>query len=130
MVSPENRRVGTRRLLRFFVPGFFLIALTLYFAVVLYLPGRRLSVPAIPIATAIFGYSGTVVMAVLLAFVGLAGAYTSYRQLPRLIRDLAIDTLLPRRLAASDAVRPRKTIVLIIALLATFTTAFWIQQKL
>ncbi|QJC21697.1 hypothetical protein [Arcanobacterium buesumense] len=129
MVSPENRRVGTRRLLRFFVPGFFLIALTLYFAVVLYLPGRRLSVPAIPIATAIFGYSGTVVMAVLLAFVGLAGAYTSYRQLPRLIRDLAIDTLLPRRLAASDAVRPRKTIVLIIALLATFTTAFLDSTK-
>lgn len=124
MVAPDDRRVGARTQLRVFVPAFFLIALTLYFAVVLFLPGRRLSVPAIPIATALFGYPGTVVMAVMLGFVGLATAYASYRQLPRLIRDLAVDTLLPRRLAARDAIRPRKMIVLVIALLATTATAF------
>ncbi|WP_216402573.1 hypothetical protein [Arcanobacterium phocae] len=124
MVSPEDRRVNTKEQLRIFVPVFFLIALTLYFSVVLYLPGRRLSVPAIPIATAIFGVVGTVSMTVLLTFVGLAAAYASYRQLPRLLRDLAIDTLLPRRLAARDSIRPRKAIVLVIAFLATTATAF------
>ncbi|QRV02884.1 APC family permease [Arcanobacterium phocisimile] len=122
MVPAEQRRVGLRTHLRTFIPAFFLISLTLYFAVVLYLPGRRLSVPAIPIATALFGFYGTVVMAVLVSLVGLAASYVAYRQLPRLIRDLAIDSLLPRRLAARDAVRPRKAIVLVIGFLATTAT--------
>ncbi|USR80130.1 hypothetical protein [Arcanobacterium pinnipediorum] len=123
MVPAENRRVDLRDQLRAFVPAFFLIALTLYFAVVLYLPGRRLSVPAIPIATALFGYPGTIAMAILVSIVGITASYVSYRQLPRLIRDLAVDSLLPRRLAARDAVRPRKMIVLVIGLLATAATA-------
>lgn len=123
LVKSDERRAGSRRLLAFFVPSFLLVALSVYFIVLLQMPGRRLGVPALSMAFAFFGENGQIVAAVLFSSVGMAATYASYRQLPRLLRELAIDGLLPRRLAAQDASRPRRLIVALIALLAAIVTS-------
>ena len=123
LVSADDRRVRTRRQLRFFVPALVLILIQLYFAVLLELPGRRFGLPSLSMAYAFWGEPGQVVVASTFILTGLAMAYAAYRQLPRLLRELALDGLLPRRLAAEDAVRPRRLIVGIIAVLAAVATS-------
>ena len=124
MALPERRRVPLHRMLKVLVPMFVLIALTMYFAVKLELPGRRLGLPAISIAYAFFGENGRIAFSVLFALIGFAVAISAYRQLPRVLRELAIDGLLPQRLAAEDSVVPRRLIVALIALLAAVISVF------
>ncbi|MDD7466034.1 MAG: hypothetical protein PUK59_07385 [Actinomycetaceae bacterium] len=124
MAVPSRRRVPTKRMLTVLVPMLVLIAVTLYFVVELQLPGRRLGLPALSITYALLGTPGRTVMAVLFMLTGISVAVAAYRQLPRVLRELAIDGLLPRRLAAQDSVTPRRLIVLIVALLAAVISWF------
>lgn len=123
MVPPNMRRVGTRAQLWAFVPLLIVVGLTMYFIAKLELPGRRSGLPAMSIAAAFFEESGALVIAAVMIVIGICAAYAAYRQLPRLLRELALDSLLPRRLAAKDATGPRRTTVLVIAVLATIATA-------
>lgn len=124
MAAPQRRRVKLKRMLIVLIPMVILIANTMYFVVKLELPGRRLGLPALSIAYAFFGEWGRIVAAVLFSCTGIAAAVAAYRQLPRVLRELAIDGLLPKRLAAQDSVIPRHLIVLIIALLAAVISLF------
>ncbi|MFP7697172.1 hypothetical protein [Trueperella sp. LYQ143] len=123
ILSPhDHRRIVPRTLLKAMVPAVILIAVTLYFVTALRMPGRRVAIPSLSMAVAFFGRAGQIVLVVLYIVLGLLAAYSAYRQLPRLLRELAIDGLLPRRLAAKDAVRPRRMIVALIGLLAAAVT--------
>ncbi|MCI5825750.1 MAG: hypothetical protein MR006_03710 [Arcanobacterium sp.] len=124
MASPQRRRVPLRRMLTVLIPMLILIAITLYFVVELQLPGRRLGLPALSIAYALLGTTGRTTLAVLFIFTGISVSAAAYRQLPRVLRELAIDGLLPRRLAAKDSVVPRRLIVLIVAGLAAVISWF------
>ncbi|QOR46467.1 amino acid permease [Trueperella pecoris] len=116
------RRVSRRRLTKFMTGALIVIAITLYFSVVLRMPGQRVAVPALSMSYAFFGEKGQLVFVVLFVMLGVGVATAAYGQLPRLLRELALDGLLPRRLAAADAVAPRRAIVAIIALLAAIVT--------
>lgn len=118
MVPAQLRRLGTRRLGTRFGVLIAVIALTIYFIVLMQLPARRLAIPILSMSAAFFGDVGMTILAIVISAIGAAACYTSYRQLPRLIRELAIDHILPRRLAARDAVAPRRKIVVLIAVLA------------
>lgn len=119
MVPAKYRRLGTRQLATYFGALLAVIALTIYFIVLMQLPARRLAIPVLSLSAAFFGDIGMTVIAVIISFIGAAACYMSYRQLPRLIRELAIDHILPRRLADRDAVAPRRKIVVLIAFLAS-----------
>lgn len=123
MVPPETRRLSSRQLLRAFLPLMVAIGFTMYFIAKLSLPGRRSGLPVMSIAAAFFGSPGAFVLAGVMAIIGMTAAYAAYRQLPRLLRELSVDGLLPRDLAATDATAPRRTIVLLIALVAAGASA-------
>lgn len=124
MVDPNERRPELHEVLRVFLPTLILIALTLYFVVTLQMPGRRLGIPAVSAASAFLGANGRFVIAILFALLGATTAYMSYLQIPRLIRELAVDGLLPRRLAAQDAVAPRRQLLLVIAVVSALVVWF------
>lgn len=124
MVDPNERRPEFREVLRIFLPTIILVALTLYFVVTLQMPGRRFGIPAISAASAFLGQNGKLAIAILFALLGSTTAYMSYRQLPRLIQELAVDGLLPRRLAAKDAVAPRRELLLVIAIVSALVVWF------
>ncbi|MFY9262898.1 MAG: APC family permease [Actinomycetaceae bacterium] len=128
LVDPKDRRVPTRKLARIFVPLFIIILLTTYFIDVLMLPGRRTGIPAMSIGAAFFGDTGQAVLAIVFSIVGIVAAYTAYRQLPRFLRELALDGLLPRHLAARDANRPRRLVVITIGFLAAVAT--WVLDSM
>lgn len=117
-----ERRVSRRRLGAFMLAAFLIIAIVFYFIVALHMPGHREALPTLTMSYSFFGPVGQVVYVVLFALLGLAVAITAYAQLPRLLRELALDGLLPRKLAAADAVAPRRAIVALIAALAATVT--------
>ncbi|WP_276786101.1 hypothetical protein [Trueperella bernardiae] len=117
-----ERRVSRRRLGAFMLAAFLIIAIVFYFIVALHMPGHREALPTLTMSYSFFGPVGQVVYVVLFALLGLAVAITVYAQLPRLLRELALDGLLPRKLAAADAVAPRRAIVALIAALAATVT--------
>lgn len=117
-----ERRVSRRRLGAFMLAAFLIIAIVFYFIVALHMPGHREALPTLTMSYSFFGPVGQVVYVVLFALLGLAVAITAYAQLPRLLRELALDALLPRKLAAADAVAPRRAIVALIAALAATVT--------
>lgn len=122
MSGSQDRRTPPRSLLIIGSLAILLIAGTLYLTIQLDLPGRRLAIPILSIASAFLGEGGQTVMAVLFMAGGTATIYAAFRQLPQLIRELAIDGLLPRRLAAKDSVGPRRLVVAVIALVAALTS--------
>ena len=117
MEKPERRRVPIRRIAQGAIPMMVLIGLTVYLMVKLKLPGRRLGLPALSSAYGLFGAEGRIIVGVLFALVGIAMAGAAYRSLPRVLRELALDGLLPQRLAAEDEARPRRMIVFVMAVL-------------
>lgn len=117
-----ERRVSRRRLGAFMLAAFLIIAIVFYFIVALHMPGHREALPTLTMSYSFFGPVGQVVYVVLFALLGLAVAITAYAQLPPLLRELALDGLLPRKLAAADAVAPRRAIVALIAALAATVT--------
>lgn len=118
----SHRRVSRRSLARAMSVAIVVIALLLYFIVILNMPGQRVAVPALTMSYSLFGYTGQVAYVVLFVLLGVSVATAAYGQLPRLLRELALDGLLPRKLAAADAVGPRRAIVAIIAVLAAVVT--------
>ncbi|MDD7504342.1 MAG: hypothetical protein PUK40_00095, partial [Actinomycetaceae bacterium] len=124
MVAPQLRRTPVSHAYTVGVPLMVVIAVTMYFVGKLELPGLRLGIPALSIAVAMWGDIGRTVIATIFAASGLAAAYASYRQLPRLLRELSIDGLLPRRLAAQDAQSSRRWAVLLIASLSAIVLLF------
>lgn len=127
MAVPQRRRVPIKRMLQVLVPMLLLIIVTMYFVFQLHLPAQRNSLPALSIAAAFFGETGHAILAVLFALTGLSVSVATYRQLPRLLRELAIDGLLSQRLAAEDAVVPRRMMVLLIA--AVLAVISWILNS-
>ncbi|MDP9800150.1 hypothetical protein J2S49_000226 [Arcanobacterium wilhelmae] len=117
MVPAQERRVDMQRLVLAFLPSLLVILATLYLTVVLGLPGERLALPVLSMAAAFMGEIPQYVVAVAIGLAGVAVTYTSFRQLPRLIRELAVDGLVPRRLAARDSVRSRNLILIVIAVI-------------
>ena len=122
MAPTADRRVSSRRLAAVMGSAFLIIGVTLYFVVVLQMPGKRVQIPSLSIAMAFFGDVGQAILVALYVLLGLGVSYAAYSQLPRLLRELALDGLLPRRLAAADAVAPRRLIIAIIAGLAAVVT--------
>ncbi len=121
------RRVDVRSLLKLFIPAFIGIAATLYLIAQLELPGRRMGVPLLSMAHAFLGQTGQFVIAICFALAGVSVALSAYTQLPRLLRALAADGLLPRQIAAEDSRYARRAIVgsmaVICALVAGFLTS-------
>ncbi len=122
MAPTDERRVPPRDLAKIMVLAYLVIAVTLYFVVELQMPGKRVAIPSLSMAYAFFGELGQTVLIVLYILLGLSVAYSSFSQLPRLLRELALDGLLPRRLAAADAVAPRRLIIATIATMAAVVT--------
>lgn len=122
MKDSSERRVSRRRLGAFMLIAFLVIALMFYFIVTLRMPGHREALPSLTMSYAFFGPVGRMVYVTLFALLGLAVATAAYGELPRLLRELALDGLLPRKLAAADAVAPRRAIVALIAALAASVT--------
>ncbi|RTE48725.1 APC family permease [Actinobaculum sp. 352] len=122
---PEERRVNPRSLgwlFAVFTAGPILV--TMYFVVALHMPGRRLGVPSLSMALAFLGTTGQRIVAVCYIITGVVAVLGAYMQLPRLLRELAIDHVLPRKLAAADAVSPRLAIVGAAAVLAAGLSSF------
>lgn len=118
LVEPPRRRVDIGRLSKLFFVIVILILLQLYFVAALELPSRRLGVPALAMVVAFVGPIGLKIAAVCFIILGLSAAFAAYQQLPRMIREIAIDNLLPRRFASADITTPRRVVVAVIALLA------------
>lgn len=117
MVPAQERRVDVRYLTIAFLPSLVIILATLYLTVILQLPGERLALPILSMATAFTGVIPQYIMAATIGAAGLSVTFMSLRQLPRLIRELAVDGLVPKRLAARDAVGSRNIILVVIAVI-------------
>lgn len=117
MVPAQERRVDVRYLTIAFLPSLLIILATLYLTVILQLPGERLALPILSMATAFTGVIAQYIMAATIGAAGLSVTFMSLRQLPRLIRELAVDGLVPKRLAARDAVGSRNIILVVIAVI-------------
>lgn len=122
MAPNDQRRVHPRALLYVGLAMFFIIGVSLYFVVLLHMPTRRVAIPSLSIAFAFFGHAGQAVLAIFYVVLGLGVVYASYSQLPQLLRELSLDGLLPRRLAAADAIGPRRLIIALIATMAAVVT--------
>ncbi|VEI12504.1 APC family permease [Trueperella bialowiezensis] len=118
----QNRWVPAKTMARLMAVAFLAVAVTLYFVVALKMPGHRVAIPSLSMAYAFFGPGLQAVLAAVYALLGLCVASASYGQLPRLLRELALDGLLPRRLQAADAVMPRRLIIATISVLAAVVT--------
>lgn len=124
LVTPELRRVRLKQNLRGFVPVLLAIAFTLYISVVLFRPYQLNVVPIMAIAILILPAWAWHLMLVALILVGFSLAISAYWQLPRIMREMALEGILPRKLGVQDSVNARRFIVLAIALLASFATFF------
>ena len=122
MVRPQDRRLRPKRLVQLMGTGAGAVVVSLYFADALAMTGRSGSVPLLAMADAFFDRPGQIVVAVASILVGLSAVLVAYSALPRLLRELSVDRILPRYLASEDAVRPRVTIVAFIAILAAGLT--------
>ncbi len=124
MVRPQDRKLRPKRLVQIMGPAIAAIVISLYFADALAMTGRSGSVPLLAMADAFFARPGQIAVAIAAILVGLSAVLVAYSVLPRLLRELSIDRILPRYLASEDAVRPRVTIVGFIAVLAAGLTGF------
>ncbi|MFT0848500.1 amino acid permease [Actinomycetaceae bacterium L2_0104] len=122
MVRPQDRKLRPKRLVQLTGAAAAAVVVSLYFADALAMTGRSGSVPLLAMADAFFDRPGQIVIAVAAILVGLSAVLVAYAALPRLLRELSVDRILPRYLASEDAVRPRVTIVAFIAILAATLT--------
>ncbi|MCF2706317.1 APC family permease [Arcanobacterium haemolyticum] len=120
------RRTSSQRLLQLMIPTFVVISVMVYFIVTVGMDGRWHDVPLLIFAEVFFGTWGSYVASVALLLTGLAAAAIGFWCLPRLLRELAIDHVLPRSFASRDARRPRQIIVvgtlILGALLSTYSS--------
>ncbi len=112
-----RRRYNTGRLLQVFALTMALILITVYFAVTLHM----WSYPTVILAESYLGRAGGIAAGVAYAALGIAVSVLSYWSLPRLVKELATERLLPHYLASSDAFRPR---AVVIGVTAVFGAAF------
>ena len=124
LVRPQDRKLRPRRLMQIVGPAVAAIVISLYFADALAMTGRSGSVPLLAMADAFFARPGQIAVAIAAILVGLSAVLVAYSVLPRLLRELSIDRILPRYLASEDAVRPRAIMVGFIAILAAGLTGF------
>ncbi len=125
-VSPTAR---TRR-----VPSKFMritISLALVYTALTFYVGAQLGVatwpigmPSLVIAAAFWGNTGRIISAVAFLILGIACTLAVYDRLPRLLRTLAIDGMLPHRLASTEAGVPRRLVVGLAALLGALLGNF------
>lgn len=118
LARPEFRRVNPRLIGKLFLALLLTIVVTLYFVVMLNMPGHRLTVVSLSMALAFWGLPGQIVVGVCYSLAGICAVLAAYSRLPRLIRELAIDRFLPNRLADAESSAPRVAIVAVVCLLA------------
>lgn len=119
LVAPELRRVSIHVLRRIFEPLIIVILITLYFVGILQMPSYHLSVVTLSMAYGFWGLPGQIIVGVCYMLAGMAGVLTAYAHLPRLLRALAMERFLPRRMADAGASASRLAIVIAVALLAS-----------
>ena len=119
LARPDMRRVSPRLTGRLFLLLLLAIVVTLYFVVMLKMPGHRLTVVTVSMARAFWGVHGQLVVGVCYSFAGICAVLAAYSRLPRLIRELAMDRFLPDRLADAGSSGPRVAIVAVVSLLAS-----------
>lgn len=119
LVAPSMRRVSVRLLLRIFGLLILVVLVTLYFVGILRMPGYRLAVVTMSMAYSFWGFYGQIIVGVCYVLAGVAGVLTAYAHLPRLLRALAIERFLPRRMADAESSSSRVVIVIAVALLAS-----------
>ena len=129
LVPHGGRRHGPAWLARAFVPTVAAIVLTLYFSVSVGVPGWAPDVPSLSMASALFGETGQRIVAVVYVLLGCATALSAYARLPQLLRELAYDGILPRRLASRDALKPRLAIVGLTAVLAAVLSSMLLSTQ-
>ncbi|MBR5950224.1 MAG: amino acid permease [Actinomycetaceae bacterium] len=119
LVAPKLRRVPVQVLRRIFGFLIFVIIITLYFVGVLQIPSYHLSVVTLSMAYGFWGTPGEIIVGICYIVAGMAGVLTAYSHLPRLLRALAMDRFLPRRMADVGASGSRLGVVIAVALLAS-----------
>lgn len=119
LVPPKFRRVSIHLLGRIFGLLILAILITLYFVGILRMPGHRLSVITLSMAYDFWGFPGQIIVGACYVLAGIAGVLTAYDYLPRLLRELAINRFLPRRMADAEASASRVAIVVAVALVAS-----------
>ncbi|WP_353066730.1 hypothetical protein [Arcanobacterium hippocoleae] len=124
LVAPENCRVRLKRSIRFFFPVLLLIALTLYISVILFHPYQLDVMPIVAISMLVLPRGVTYFVLGILVCLGSALTLSSYWQLPRILREMALEGLLPNKLGVQDSVNARRFIVLAIAILGGCSTFF------
>lgn len=124
LVTPEYRRVRLRRSIKVFIPVMLLIALTLYASVILFHPYQLSVVPIMAISILILPNWAWHIVLVALVIIGLTLTISSYWQLPRILREMALENLLPRKLGVEDSINARRFIVLTIAALNAISSIF------
>ncbi|XCB29998.1 hypothetical protein RQN30_00530 [Arcanobacterium hippocoleae] len=126
LVSPEYRRVRLHRNIRVFLPIMVLIALTIYISVILFHPYQLDVVPIIAISILLFPAWIWRTVIIVLVLLGALLTISSYWQLPRILREMALEGLLPRKLGVQDSINSRRFVVLAVATLAA-CAAFYIS---
>ncbi|KMY22857.1 Amino acid transporter [Actinobaculum suis] len=120
----RNKRVPSSFLRATFAIATIYIVLTFYVAAQFGIATWPVGMPTLVMAAAVWGPVGQAIAAGAFALLAVACALAVYDRLPRLLRSLAIDGMLARSLASTEAVIPRRVVVAVAAVLAAFLGNF------
>ena len=112
MKTSEYRRVSPESLAKALVPAIVMMSLTLYLVLATGMNDHEQTLPGVYFAGLAAGQIAQVVVALAFVATGWAASSIGFWCLPRLVKELAMDHVLPRHLASDDVVRARVTIVL------------------
>ncbi|MDD7384231.1 MAG: hypothetical protein SPI12_04460 [Actinomycetaceae bacterium] len=124
--SLHHRRVNPTRIGRALAVFGCVVILTLYFTVNMRGTSHPASLPILEVAHAQLGTSWYRLVLVMLAFSCCCLVLGIYDELPRMLRQLAMDDVLPRWFVSVDHKRWRRVTVLVIVLLSAALSA-WIS---
>lgn len=124
LVQAKLRRVPLRRSVPMFVPVFLVFLLTLYLATKVLRPYLAGTLPILELSRVLLPYPVMILDGVVFILLGLSVVIGSFWQIPRILRELALDGLLPRKLGVLDQRGPRQFIVVLIFITSGFATYF------
>ncbi|MDY5585206.1 MAG: hypothetical protein SPG61_05405 [Arcanobacterium sp.] len=124
LAQADLRRVPLRRNIPLFAPVFIVFLLTLYLATKVLRPYVVDTVPILELSKVLLPYPIVIIDGVALVSLGLCLVLGSFWQIPQILRALALDGLLPRKLGVLDQRGPRQFIVVLIFITSGFATYF------
>ncbi len=124
LVHGSDRRVRLRDILPYMLSVIGIVLLTLYIAVKVLRVYLIDTVPVLEMTRILLPSWAWWAIGVCLLLLGASLVVSSYWQLPRLLRELAIGGILPRKLGVQDERISRRLLVLFIAIVASISTYF------